>query len=73
MAEMIRINTRVSPQMMAWLDERTKTTGIPKSTLIMLAIEDYKRQSEAMAAMTDMALMIQKLEGIEQKLARIEE
>lgn len=68
MAEMIRVNTRVSPEMMKWLDERTEETGIPKSTLIMLALEDYRKQHQAIDMVGVMGELVQRLECIEQKL-----
>jgi len=42
-AEMVRINTRISKSANEWLDKRSDETGIPKSTLIFLAIENYKK------------------------------
>lgn len=68
MAEMIRVNTRISPEMMRWLDERTKETGIPKSTLIMLALEEYRKQHEVITRMADMGELVKKLEAIERKI-----
>jgi len=68
MAEMQRVNTRISPEMMAWLDERTEETGIPKSTLIMLALEDYRKQHQAIDMVGVLSELVQRLECIEQKL-----
>lgn len=70
MAEMIRVNTRISPEMMKWLDNRTEETGIPKSTLIMLALEEYRKQHEVMKSMADMGMILEKLEVIERKLPK---
>lgn len=66
MAEMIRINTRVSPQMMAWIDKRSEETGIPKSTIVMLALEDYRKQSEVVDMSAVLGELVKRLEGIEQ-------
>lgn len=68
MAEMIRVNTRVSPEVMAFLDKRSEETGIPKSTIIMLALEEYKKQHDAMDMVTVFGELVSRLEGIEQKL-----
>lgn len=70
MAEMVRVNTRVSKQVNDWLDKRSEETGVPKSTLIFLAIEDYKKQSDVMEIMGDMGTIVQKLEDLEQKLEK---
>lgn len=44
--EMIRVNTRINKTANDWLDQMSKTTGIPKSTLISIAIEKYKKEAE---------------------------
>lgn len=64
-AEMIRVNTRISSKLNDWLDEQSKITGIPKSTLIHLALENYVNQREAIDTMS---LMLQKLDQLERKL-----
>lgn len=66
MAEMIRVNTRVSPEMMSWIDKRSEETGIPKSTIVMLALENYKQQFEAMDMTSVLGELVKRLEGIEQ-------
>ncbi|WP_222592507.1 hypothetical protein, partial [Alkalibacterium kapii] len=53
MSEMVRVNTRVSADMNSWLDSETEKTGIPKSTQIMIALEQYKTQKEAMKTMQE--------------------
>ena len=67
---MVRVNTRVSKQVNEWLDKRSEETGVPKSTLIFLAIEDYKKQTDVMEMMGDMGIIVQKLENLEQKLEK---
>lgn len=66
--EMFRINTRISVKSNEWLDKQSLETGIPKSTLILLAIENYIQQKEAMAMMGDMGMLVERLERIENKL-----
>ena len=73
MAEMIRVNTRISPEMMKWLDDRTEETGIPKSTLIMLALEEYRKQHEVMNQITVMSQLLERLEVIEKELKQQKE
>lgn len=65
---MVRVNTRISKQANEWLDKQSETSGIPKSTLILLAIENYIQQKEVMERMSDMSVMLEKLEAIENKL-----
>ena len=66
--EMFRINTRISVKANAWLDKQSHETGIPKSTLILLAIEQYIQQREALDMMGDMGMLLERLERIESKL-----
>lgn len=66
--EMVRINTRISVKANEWLDGQSHETGIPKSTLILLAIENYIQQKEAMQMMGDMGMLVERLERIENKL-----
>lgn len=44
MSEMVRVNTRISKKLNDWLDEYSKESGVPKSTLIHLALENYVNQ-----------------------------
>lgn len=66
--EMFRINTRISVRSNEWLDKESHRTGIPKSTIILLAIENYIQQKEAMEMMGDMGMLLERLERIENKL-----
>lgn len=63
-----RVNSRLGYTQNAWLDEESKRTGISKSSLIQLAVEQYISQKQALNAMGDMSVMIQKLEQIESEL-----
>lgn len=64
-AEMVRVNTRVSKPMNDWLDKQSIETGIPKSTIVMLALENYKREQEVMGAMGDMSAIMAKLDELQ--------
>lgn len=66
---MVRVNTRISRVANKWLDNQSLETGIPKSTLILLAIENYMREQEVMARMADMGQLMEKLNMIEKKIA----
>lgn len=46
-AQMVRVNTRISKEINEWLDEQTAATGVPKSTLIYLALEQYMNHKKA--------------------------
>lgn len=64
---MVRVNTRISRMLNNWLNEQSEKTGIPKSTLIHLALEQYVQQKETLDTM---ALMMSKLDNLEQALKR---
>lgn len=68
MAEMVRVNTRISSTLNNWLDKLSEETGMPKSTIVMLALEEYRHQREALSSMGHMSELMMKLEQIEKKL-----
>lgn len=68
MAEMVRINTRISADLNEYLDNLSDTTGMAKSTIVMLAIEDYRKSREVIAGMSDLNTLYEKLERIEQQI-----
>lgn len=70
MADMVRVNTRISKTLNEWLDEESRKTGVPKSTLVMLALENYYTQKEVMKNMSDMGAILNKLEEIEKRIER---
>lgn len=68
MAEMVRVNTRISKNLNDWLDEQTEETGLPKSTQIMLAIENYQQQKQAKGQLTELSILIEKMQGLTEKI-----
>lgn len=70
MAEMVRVNTRVSTRINDWLDAESAKTGVPKSTLIMLALEQQYKEQQAMQKMAEIGPLLQKLDEIEKELKK---
>lgn len=70
MAEMVRVNTRVSTRINDWLDNESEKTGVPKSTLIMLALEQQYKEQLAMQKMAELGPLLQKLDEIETELKK---
>lgn len=68
MSNMVRINTRISKTLNNWLDSRSKETGVPKSTLIFLAIEQYMQQQKAMDMVDSLSDVINAIKGLESKI-----
>lgn len=60
----MRINTRISKQLNEWLDKRSRETGVPKSTLVFLALEQYMQQIEVMGKTHEWKAMLDQLERI---------
>lgn len=71
--KMVRVNTRISSTLNEWLDDHSAETGMPKSTIVMLALEDYMKQKEVMRNMADMSVIMEKLEQMERKLPNVEQ
>lgn len=65
MTGMIRVNTRISEDLNDWLDAYSEQTGLPKSTLIHLALENYRREKEAFEMMGDMSNIMNKIDSLE--------
>lgn len=71
MADLVRINTRISTIMNEWLDERSRITGLSKSTIVMLALEGYKKEQDAFDMMTNiqaLEVVMQEVENIKKQL-----
>lgn len=68
MPDMIRINTRISKDLNDWLEEQTEQNGVPKSTMIYLALENFRKEKQVMSGMANMSMVIQKLEQLENKI-----
>lgn len=66
--EMVRLNARVSKYVNDWLDKESDKTGVPKSTLIYLALETYINQKEAMTMMNNMDGIMKRLEAVEKRI-----
>lgn len=70
--DMIRVNTRISKTLNAWLDEESKRTGMSKSALMMMATENYMREKIVIERMGDMSELIHRLESIENSIKQTE-
>lgn len=68
--EMVRINTRVSKKVNDWLEKEMAETGMPKSTLIYLALEQFINQKEAVDVLGQ---IVQKIETLENKIEKNKE
>lgn len=60
-----RFNGRLGYTQNKWLDEESARTGISKSALIQMAVEQYIAQKQALNAMYDMKSIVDKLDSME--------
>ena len=68
-----RINTRLGLKQNDWLDRESAETGITKSGLVAMAVEQYIQQKEAVEAMNNMHDLYNKLADIEKELKLVRE
>lgn len=68
MSCMVRINTRISKTLNDWLDKRSKETGVPKSTLVFLAIEQYMQQQKAIDMTEGLSDVVEAIKVLESKI-----
>lgn len=68
---LFRVNARISTSQNDWLDNESEKTGISKSGLVQLAVEQYITQKEAIMAMNNMHDMYTKLEEIQEELKEV--
>lgn len=70
--EMVRVNTRISTEINDWLDDYSARTGVPKSTLIHMALENYIMQKRAIDSLEIATQRLNKLDYVVEKLTNIE-
>jgi len=72
-SKMVRVNTRISSELNDWLDKESIRTGVPKSTIIHLALTTYMQQQRAMSSIEE---VVKRLDRIEEQMgnkAKVEE
>lgn len=67
---LVRVNSRLGYTQNEWLDNESKRTGLSKSGLIQMAVEQYITQKQALSAMGDISVVFEKLEKIESEMKK---
>ena len=67
--QLVRLSVRVSKEKNDYLDKKSMQTGISKSALVQIAVEQYRQQSEAVRAMNNMEVLVEQLEKIQDEVA----
>ena len=68
-SKMVRVNTRISSELNDWLDKESIRTGVPKSTIIHLALTTYMQQQRAICSMEE---IVKRLDRIEKQIGHSE-
>lgn len=72
-SNLFRINTRIGQKQNQWLEKESAETGISKSALIAIALEQYIQQKDTVEAMNNMHGLYNKLADIEIELKNVRE
>ena len=67
--QIVRLSVRVSKENNDYLDKKSMQTGISKSALVQIAVEQYRQQAEAVSAMNNMEVLFEQLEKIQDEVA----
>ena len=62
MAELVRKNIRMSPEVAKWYEEKSKELGVSQSNLMVMALSEYIKQDKTIRMMSNLEEMIKKLE-----------
>lgn len=69
-----RVNSRLGYTQNAWLDAESERTGISKSGLIQLAVEQYIAQKQSLDLMSEgFPMMLEKMDEIQKNLERMQD
>lgn len=67
---LVRVNSRLGYTQNEWLDNESKRTGLSKSGLIQMAVEQYIAQKQALNAMSDVSVMFDRFEKLEAQMKK---
>ena len=62
MAELVRKNIRMSPEVAKWYEEKAKELGVSQSNLMVMALSEYIKQDKTISMMSNLQGIIEKLE-----------
>lgn len=68
---LVRLHVRVSKENNEFLEKKSDATGISKSALVQIAVEQYRSQEQAIAAMNNMQALYDELTSIRTELSVI--
>lgn len=65
--EPVRINVRVPADINEWLDQESKRTAVPKSSLVYMMIDKYITDKKAVDSMHGMPALFNQLNDMQKK------
>lgn len=69
--KLFRLNVRVSKENNDYLEKKSMQTGISKSALVQIAVEQYRQQNEAVQAMNNMQKYVDQLEQVQREVTAL--
>lgn len=66
--QIVRLSVRVSKENNDYLEKKSTETGISKSALVQIAVEQYRQQAEAVSAMNNMEVLFDQLGKIQDEI-----
>lgn len=70
MKKNMRVGTTISMEMNEWLDEQSVKTGLTKSALILVSIENYKNQKEAQGQLNELSLLVEEMKKLAEQVEK---
>lgn len=64
---LVRVGSRISTDLNEWLDERSAKTGLSKSSIIMLALEQYRKEHIAIESASNLQNMMELMREMSKK------
>lgn len=65
MSNIVRVNTRIPEHLNDWIDQQAHITGLSKSAVILTALQNYRREQEALDMMGVISEMMEKIDKLE--------
>jgi hypothetical protein len=64
--KLVRVNTNITEELNDWLNAESERTGISKSSLILMALTQYKDQKNVMSQIPDLLNAMNTLQKIQE-------
>ena len=62
-----RVNIAISDELKEWYQVQATSFGCPMSSMMVIALAQYKQQSESLNAMKEMGMLYEKMEQLQKE------